>query len=109
MPFFFDKTIMSSQNPHITLIQTEAANLRALNKTLEITINSLSQISNNLDVLAANMSNSNKLRKIYTDIHAHNRRLSELMDSDVKEDIGGHIDVLNRRIQELNNQLNAMS
>lgn len=95
----------------LTPLQTESANLRAINGTLEATAASLTAISDNLHVLAENTRNANSLAKIYTDIHDHNRRLGNVITEPVEivGDVDSHMEKLNKRISDLKHQINALN
>lgn len=90
-----------------TPLSRELSNLHNINESLKHTISGLETISENLNVLTTNTKNATTLAKIYTDIHEKNRRLHGVLenDRDMPEDVDGHIDVLQRRVDELKKQL----
>lgn len=62
-----------------TPMEKEAQFLRDINSVLKQTLDSLDSVSSNLHVLSDNLTNSNKLSNIYTDIHLHNRKLNNTL------------------------------
>lgn len=60
-------------------MEKEAQFLRDINSVLKQTLDSLDSVSSNLHVLSDNLTNSNKLSNIYTDIHLHNRKLNNTL------------------------------
>lgn len=104
---------MTSPQPSLTAIEQETQSIKQLNELIQHTIGSLSSISDNLNVFHDNLSNSNKLSKIYSDIYRENKSLNETLleinNSNIEKDeeLDTQISSLESQIADLKNQLNS--
>lgn len=103
-------------------IQRETTSIRDLNTSLEETLTTLDSLAGNLATLTNNMSNSNGLANIYTDIHLHNRRLNSTLQeiqadssltpgsrhTDTDRLLETQINALNAQVSSLKAQLQAL-
>lgn len=107
------QSIMTSPQPSLTAIERETQSIKQLNELIQHTIGSLSSISDNLNVFHDNLSNSNKLSKIYSDIYIENKSLNETLleinNSNIEKDeeLDTQISSLESQIADLKNQLNS--
>lgn len=104
---------MSTNDALTAAIQRETASIRALNTSLEETLATLDSLAGNMATLTNNMSNSNGLANIYTDIHLHNRRLNSTLQEIHADDSltpgSRHTDrLLETQINALNAQVSSL-